>query len=167
MPFHWSLWLCGKNDLSLPGLQSVIAQITNPINIAKGLFFFLSFCGCRRCDSGLFTAAVLWNRLRLYTKLLYHPNNPFLTKHKRILLFFCFSFASVPLPLFFFLFCFVLLCLNCFQEQDNNGGEGWGGGRGAKEWHCTAEKAQENICCGIFREKKRGWREGPIGCVLS
>lgn len=141
--------LCGcvvKNDLPLPGLQSVIAQITNPINIAKGLFYFFpSFRGCRRYDSGLFTAAILWNRLGLYTKLLYHPNNPFLTKHKRILLFFLFFLCLGTSPPPLFLFCFVLLCLNCFQEQDNKG-EGAGGA--AKGWHCTAEKAQENVCCG-------------------
>lgn len=68
----------------------------------------------------LFTAPVLWNRLGLHEMPLYDPNNPFLTKHERILLFFfvlpllhCLAFCHFfSLPVFVF---YSLLCLNCFQ----------------------------------------------------
>lgn len=46
-------------------LHSVVAQIANPINIAKRPLFFVSppshFAAAGRCDSGLLTAAVRWN----------------------------------------------------------------------------------------------------------
>lgn len=62
----------------------------------------------------LFTAPVLWNRLGLHEMPLHDPNNPFLTKHERILLFFFrSSFASLPRLLsFFFHFPFLsfILC---------------------------------------------------------
>lgn len=119
--------------------------------------FFLSFCGCRRYDSGLFTAAVLWNRLRLYTKLLYHPNNPFLTKHKRILLF----FFVFPLPRYLSPSSFsVLFCVVMPELLSGTGQQGrevgWGGCK-RMALHCR-ESSREYMLWNL-RKKKEGERD--------
>lgn len=106
----------------LPEMQPATAQITNPTWQNTSFFFFFdSFLDADSMIQDLFTAPVLWNRLGLHEMPLHDPNNPFLTKHERILLFFFsffFCFTASPFVIFFSLPVFVfysLLCLNCFQ----------------------------------------------------
>lgn len=148
--------LCGKNEFLLLQIQPVIAQITNPINTAKDLFlFFIIIFGCRHHDSGLFTAAVLWNSgfIQSYCTI---QTTHFWGSIKRILLYFVshsLYYISLCYGAFVFVFCF-FRCLNCFQKWDNMG-----------EWctgmalHCGIRRSWE---CSVELQRKRGWHSGCV-----
>lgn len=133
------------------------AQITNPTNMAKHQCFFvppLSFLDADTVIRDLFTAPVLWNRLRLNKMLLYDPNNPFLQSMKR----YCFFVLPLLrcLSLFFF-FIFLCYAWTAFkQEQDNVG-----------EWstrmapHCSIHGTHETILWNEFTHLSKGVTQWP------
>lgn len=123
----------------LPEMQPATAQITNPTWQNTSFFFFFdSFLDADSMIQDLFTAPVLWNRLGLHEMPLHDPNNPFLTKHERILLFFfvllllhCLAFCH-----FFFTSRFCLLFFVMPELLPNRNKTTWGSG--VQRWHCTA-----------------------------